>query len=92
MKPLTYVNLSGDAAASFVTFYKFDPKTDDIDMDFEKVRFRRAWAWHFDNVAFVGMIFRNPIIRIFVQRNGTESVSFRFPRRGFGRHSREHRF
>lgn len=40
LKPLTYMNLSGDAAAPFVTFYKLDPKTDviavsdDIDMDF----------------------------------------------------------
>ena len=40
LKPLTYMNLSGDAAAPFVTFYKLDPKadviavSDDIDMDF----------------------------------------------------------
>ncbi|MDQ1343770.1 MAG: peptidyl-tRNA hydrolase, family [Patescibacteria group bacterium] len=46
LKPVTYMNLSGDAVAPFVTFYKLDPKkdvlavSDDIDMDFGKVRFR----------------------------------------------------
>lgn len=46
LKPMTYMNLSGDAVAPFTTFYKLDPKadvlavSDDIDMDFGKVRFR----------------------------------------------------
>jgi PTH1 family peptidyl-tRNA hydrolase len=46
LKPLTYMNLSGESAAALVTFYKFDPKkdllvlSDDVDMEFGKVRFR----------------------------------------------------
>jgi PTH1 family peptidyl-tRNA hydrolase len=40
IKPDTYMNLSGDAVASVVSFYKLDPKkdilviSDDIDMEF----------------------------------------------------------
>lgn len=43
---MTYMNLSGDAVVALVNFYKLDPKTDilvisdDIDMEFGKVRFR----------------------------------------------------
>lgn len=46
MKPLTYMNLSGEAVAAFATFYKLDPSkdlialSDDIDMEFGKIRFR----------------------------------------------------
>ena len=46
LKPTTYMNLSGQSVASLVNFYKLDPKTDilvisdDIDMEFGKVRFR----------------------------------------------------
>lgn len=46
LKPLTYMNLSGESVAAFVGFYKLDPATDvlvlsdDIDMDFGKVRLR----------------------------------------------------
>lgn len=49
-KPTTYMNLSGDAVASLVNFYKLDPKTDilvisdDIDMEFGKVRYRTKWS------------------------------------------------
>jgi PTH1 family peptidyl-tRNA hydrolase len=40
------MNVSGDAVSALVSFYKLDPKkdilviSDDIDMDFAKVRFR----------------------------------------------------
>ncbi len=46
LKPTTYMNLSGQSVASLVAFYKLDPRTDlyiisdDIDMEFAKVRFR----------------------------------------------------
>ena len=46
IKPSTYMNLSGMSVASLVNFYKMDPLTDmlvisdDIDMEFGKVRFR----------------------------------------------------
>ena len=44
------MNLSGDSIASIVNFYKLDPKTDiliisdDIDMEFAKVRYRKEWS------------------------------------------------
>lgn len=47
MKPMTFMNLSGDAVASVVNFYKLDPRTDiliisdDLDMEFAKVRYRK---------------------------------------------------
>lgn len=46
IKPSTYMNLSGLSIASIMNFYKMDPLTDmlvisdDIDMEFGKVRFR----------------------------------------------------
>ena len=46
IKPMTFMNLSWDAVVNIVNFYKLDPKTDilvlsdDIDMDFAKVRHR----------------------------------------------------
>lgn len=46
LKPTTYMNLSWDAVLSIVSYYKLEPQTDiliisdDIDMDFAKVRFR----------------------------------------------------
>jgi PTH1 family peptidyl-tRNA hydrolase len=46
MKPETFMNLSGDSVSAMVSFYKLDPKkdilviSDDIDMEFGKVRFR----------------------------------------------------
>ncbi len=46
VKSNTFMNLSGDAIESIVSFYKLDPKkdilviSDDIDMEFGKVRFR----------------------------------------------------
>ncbi len=49
-KPTTYMNLSGDAVVSLVNYYKLDPKTDilvisdDIDMEFGKVRYRTKWS------------------------------------------------
>lgn len=42
------MNLSGDAVSALVNFYKLNPKTDilvlsdDIDMEFAKVRFRSS--------------------------------------------------
>lgn len=50
MKPMTFMNLSGDAVASVVNFYKLDPRTDilvisdDLDMEFAKVRYRKEWS------------------------------------------------
>ena len=47
VKPMTFMNLSGDAVSSIIQFYKLDPKSDiiimsdDIDMEFAKVRYRR---------------------------------------------------
>lgn len=47
LKPTTYMNLSGQSIASLIGFYKLDPKldlcviSDDIDMEFAKVRFRK---------------------------------------------------
>jgi PTH1 family peptidyl-tRNA hydrolase len=46
LRPLTYMNLSGQSVAALVNFYKLDPAkdllvvSDDIDMEFGKVRFR----------------------------------------------------
>ncbi len=50
IKPETYMNLSGDAIVALVSFYKIDLVkdilviSDDIDMEFWKVRFRREWS------------------------------------------------
>jgi peptidyl-tRNA hydrolase, PTH1 family len=50
IKPLTFMNLSGDAVASIVNYYKLDPKkdilviSDDLDMEFAKVRYREKWS------------------------------------------------
>ena len=46
IQPQTFMNLSGDAVSTLVSFYKIDPKkdiliiSDDIDMEFGKVRYR----------------------------------------------------
>ena len=46
IKPQTFMNLSGDTVAMIVSYYKLDPKrdiliiSDDIDMEFAKVRYR----------------------------------------------------
>lgn len=47
LKPETYMNLSGKSVQACASFYKIAPKdiiliTDDIDMDFGKVRYREA--------------------------------------------------
>lgn len=50
VKPETYMNLSGDTVSALVSFYKLDPQkdiliiSDDIDMEFWKVRFRKEWS------------------------------------------------
>jgi PTH1 family peptidyl-tRNA hydrolase len=50
VKPQTFMNLSGDSVQKIVNFYKLDPKkdiliiSDDIDMEFGKVRFRKKWS------------------------------------------------
>lgn len=55
MKPLTYMNLSGNAVSSIVNFYKLNPKedilviSDDIDMEFGKVRFRTKGSHGWQN-------------------------------------------
>lgn len=54
-KPTTYMNLSGDAVSALVNFYKLNPKTDilvlsdDIDMEFAKVRFRSSGSHGWQN-------------------------------------------
>lgn len=46
IKPQTFMNLSGETVSTLVSFYKLDPKkdilviSDDIDMEFGKVRYR----------------------------------------------------
>ncbi|MFO0763377.1 MAG: aminoacyl-tRNA hydrolase [Candidatus Gracilibacteria bacterium] len=48
LKPLTYMNLSGESVVSILNFYKIDPRTDmlvlsdDIDMEFGKIRLRQT--------------------------------------------------
>ncbi|MCB9805223.1 aminoacyl-tRNA hydrolase [Candidatus Peribacteria bacterium] len=47
LKPLTYMNLSGESVVSLLGFYKIDPQdmlvlSDDIDMDFGKIRLRNT--------------------------------------------------
>ncbi len=65
VKPDTFMNLSGDAVIALTWFYKIDPKldilviSDDIDMEFWKVRFRSEWShwwqnWLKDIVAKIG--------------------------------------
>jgi PTH1 family peptidyl-tRNA hydrolase len=47
---MTFMNLSWNAITSIVNFYKLDPKkdilvlSDDLDMEFGKVRFREKWS------------------------------------------------
>lgn len=49
-RPTTYMNLSGEAVSNIIYFYKLDPKndlmviSDDIDMEFWKVRKREKWS------------------------------------------------
>ncbi len=51
LKPITYMNLSGESVRKVVDFYKVDLGDivvvyDDISMDFWKIRFRDTWsAW-----------------------------------------------
>ncbi len=55
IKPETYMNLSGIAVSQLVNYYKLDPKkdilviSDDIDMEFWKVRFRTEWSHGWQN-------------------------------------------
>lgn len=49
IKPLTYMNLSGEAVLQIVNFYKIPLEnilvlSDDIDMDFAKIRLRAKWS------------------------------------------------
>lgn len=49
MKPLTYMNLSGQAVSRIMHFYKIPLQdlmvvSDDIDMDFAKIRYREKWS------------------------------------------------
>lgn len=54
MKPLTFMNLSGNSVSKIVNFYKTPIQdilviSDDIDMDFGKVRFREKWSHGWQN-------------------------------------------
>ncbi len=47
LKPLSYMNLSGEVVQKYVNFYKIDLSdilviSDDLDMDFGKIRIRRS--------------------------------------------------
>ena len=50
LKPTTFMNLSGESVCHVLHFYKLDPATDilvisdDIDMEFAKVRYRKVWS------------------------------------------------
>ena len=49
LKPLTYMNLSGESVSLLVNFYKIPKEnililSDDLDMEFGKVRFREKWS------------------------------------------------
>ncbi len=50
IQPQTYMNLSGECVQKIVHFYKLDPRkdililSDDLDMEFGKVRFRKKWS------------------------------------------------
>lgn len=65
VQPQTFMNLSGDTVAAIVSFYKIDPKkdilviSDDIDMEFGKVRYRKEGShggqnWLRDIIAKLG--------------------------------------
>lgn len=49
LKPTTFMNLSGESVSALVNFYKIPlgnilVLSDDIDMDFWKIRFREKWS------------------------------------------------
>lgn len=49
VKPLTFMNLSGNAVQAILGFYKLTPSdivviSDDIDMEFAKIRKRESWS------------------------------------------------
>lgn len=49
LKPLTYMNLSGESLIQVKNFYKIDNEDilvvyDDISLDFEKIRYRSKWS------------------------------------------------
>ncbi len=65
VKPQTFMNLSWDTVSALVSFYKLDPKrdiliiSDDLDMEFGKVRYRSMWShggqnWLRDIIAKLG--------------------------------------
>jgi len=85
IKPQTFMNLSGESIASILHFYKLDPKTDilvisdDIDMEFAKVRFRASGShggqnWLKDIIEKLGT---NEFarIKVWIWRNVNYSVS-----------------
>jgi PTH1 family peptidyl-tRNA hydrolase len=46
LKPMTYMNLSGQSVSPFMSYYKIDPENliviqDDLDMEFGKIKFRK---------------------------------------------------
>lgn len=49
VKPTTFMNLSGEAVVKIMNFYKIEKSnilviSDDIDMDFGKIRYREKWS------------------------------------------------
>lgn len=85
VKPETFMNLSGNAVSALVSFYKLDIKTDilvisdDIDMEFWKVRYRNEWSHGGQNGLrdIIVKLWTNEFsrIKIGVGRNDLYSVS-----------------
>lgn len=79
------MNVSGDAVSTLVSFYKLDPKkdilviSDDIDMDFAKVRFRPKWNHGWQNWLrdIITKLWTNEFsrIKIWIGRNNLFNVS-----------------
>lgn len=78
LKPETYMNLSGTSVQKASHFYKLDPReiillTDDVDMDFGKVRYRSSGsAWGHNGIADI------------IQKLGTSDIAR--IKIGIGRH------
>lgn len=79
-KPTTFMNLSGDAVVKIMNFYKIEKAdilviSDDIDMDFGKIRLRDKWSHGGQNG-----------LRDIIQKLGTDE--FARLKIGIGRHEK----
>ena len=85
VKPETFMNLSGNTVSALVSFYKLDIRTDilvisdDIDMEFWKVRYRSEWSHGGQNGLrdIITKLWSNEFsrIKVGVGRNDLYSVS-----------------